>query len=346
MDSTSRILLWPFGILYGFAVWMRNKLFDFQILKSQKGALPAIVIGNLAVGGTGKTPHTDYLVKKLRSAHKIAILSRGYGRKTEGYIEATPSSKASEIGDEPLLLFRRNTGIPLAVCEDRLEGISQLKSSLPDCELVILDDAFQHRRLDGDIRILLTDYANPWWKDGFLPAGKLRDSPKQYQRAHIIIVTKCPPNIPDNEITNILYSIRPLKNQEVFFTHIIYGQPIHFQGPEIPFAEIKSWIGIAGIAKPKPFFQYIEKEYPIKSTSGFPDHHIFSQFEVEKLASECGTFGNRTSGWLTTEKDAMRLKEMNLPSDIPMYFIPISIAFIQREKEFDLCIEKLLSDKK
>lgn len=346
MNSSSRILLWPFGILYGFAVWMRNKLFDFQILKSQKGALPTIVIGNLAVGGTGKTPHTDYLVKKLRNSHKIAILSRGYGRKTEGFIEATPFSKAIEIGDEPLLLFRRNSGIPLAVCEDRIEGISKLKSSLPDCELVILDDAFQHRRLDGDIRILLSDYSNPWWKDSFLPAGSLRDSPGQYQRAHIIIITKCPDNLSDNEISNIRYSLRPLKNQEVFFTRTIYGQPVHFQGPETSIQEVNSWIGIAGIAKPLPFFQHIEKELTIKETFAFPDHHIFSQLELEKLASECGTFGNRTSGWLTTEKDAMRLKEMNLPSDIPMYFIPISIAFIQREKEFDLCIEKLLSDKK
>ncbi|MFM9985711.1 MAG: tetraacyldisaccharide 4'-kinase [Flavobacteriales bacterium] len=208
-----------------------------------------------------------------------------------------------------------------------------------------MDDALQHRRLIGDISILLTDFANPWWTDSFLPAGRLRDGRSQYKRAQIIIVTKCPDKLTDNDVISTIEGIQPSPNQNVFFTRVVYGQPIHFHGPDISVNRIKSWIGIAGIAKPLPFFQFIEKQYPIKSTSAFPDHHIFSQLEVENLASECGTFGQRSTGWITTEKDAMRLKEMKLPEDIPMYFIPISIAFVQNENDFNNCVDKLLSEK-
>lgn len=339
----TRILLWPFSLLYGFAVWIRNILYDFGILKSQRGSIPSIILGNLAVGGTGKTPHTDFVVQILSRGNKTAILSRGYGRKTKGFVKAGVASTASEIGDEPLLLHLRNPTIPLAVCEDRLEGIRKLKSEFPECNLVVLDDAFQHRRLAGDVTILLSEFNNLWINDLYLPAGKLRDARNQYRRAQIILITKCPDNLTVEKMHSVEKELGIFPNQKVWFTAINYGQPIHFHGPSTPFSEIPAWVVPAGIANPQPFFQHIENQFSVKKFAPFSDHHIFSQSELEMLSSECGTFGNRSAGWLTTEKDAMRLKEMRLPEDIPMYFIPISISFIRGQEDFQETIEKLLS---
>jgi tetraacyldisaccharide 4'-kinase len=323
-----RLLLYPFSLLYGAVVFLRNRLFDAGIMKSERGALPTVVIGNLAAGGTGKTPHAEYFIRELQAAGvRLAVLSRGYGRKTNGFILAGTSATAHTIGDEPFQIHQKFPALPLAVCEDRLEGIRQLKSGT-DAQLVLLDDALQHRRLRGDLNVLLTTYDQPFWHDHMLPAGYLRDNKREKHRADIIIVTKCPAHLAQQEMDTCIRAIAPAGHQQVFFSTLTYGEPVQVSGQPFEASRIKDVVGFAGIAQYQAFEAHLTKRYTLKKFKSFADHYIFSQSDIQSLSADCGKFGVPEAVLVTTEKDAMRLKAMSGLPNVPVFYIPIAVQFM------------------
>src|SRR5829696_3032973 len=222
-----RILLLPFALLYGLIVIIRNWMYDRNILKSASFGLPLIGVGNLSVGGTGKSPMVEFLVMHLKGQFKVATLSRGYKRKTKGYALANENTTAIEIGDEPLQFYKKFPEVPIAIGEERIVAIPQLLHDHPQTEVVILDDAFQHRTIKAGFNIILTDYGNLFTRDFFLPTGDLRDAKSSYKRAEIIVVTKCRPDLSREEKEALIKEIAPAERQKIFFATISYGVPYH-----------------------------------------------------------------------------------------------------------------------
>src|SRR5437773_929066 len=222
-----RILFLPFAIIYWFIIWLRNFFYDKSIFRSSSFGLPIICVGNLSLGGTGKSPMVEFLVEHLKNKFRIATLSRGYKRKTSGYALANENATALDIGDEPMLFHLKFPDVPVAVGEERLVAIPQLLHDRPETQAIILDDAFQHRAINAGLNILLTDYNNLFTRDFYLPTGDLRDLKSSYKRADIIVVTKCKPELGEEEANKIRREIRPLPRQSVFFTKVEYAQASH-----------------------------------------------------------------------------------------------------------------------
>jgi tetraacyldisaccharide 4'-kinase len=219
--------MYPLALLYGLAIWLRNKFFEWDILPEQEFDLPVIGVGNLMVGGTGKTPHVEYLLNLLKDDYKTATLSRGYGRKSLGYILADEESIAEEIGDEPMLYATKYKNTLVVVCEKRLYAIPNLIGDHPETDVIIMDDAFQHRSVKAGLNILLTTYEKPFYEDFLLPSGRLREWPSGYKRANIIIVTKCPDSITEQKEREIIQKINPLPGQKIFFSKMVYTKPVN-----------------------------------------------------------------------------------------------------------------------
>ncbi len=340
-----RLALLPFSALYSVGVFLRNRLYDLNIVKSKQGALPTIVVGNLSVGGTGKTPHIEFLVNALKENVALAVLSRGYGRKTEGFQLSDEHSTSTQIGDEPHQIKKKFPTLTLAVCEDRLSGIELLKRKT-DAKLVLMDDAFQHRKLRGDINILLMDFYSPWWNDFTLPAGMLRDNVMEKRRADIIIVTKCPGKIDSRTIAQFEKSISPSQHQSIYFTRLKYGKPIQIAGESMDATAIKEVVAFSGIARPEHFERQLTQFYELKKFVQFRDHHIFSQLDIKNLVQECGNFASRGIALLTTEKDAVKLMEMTLYIRIPLFYIPIEIEFVSKADSFLMELREKLNVRK
>jgi tetraacyldisaccharide 4'-kinase len=296
-------------------------------------------VGNLTSGGTGKTPHTEYLVKLLKDHFRLAVLSRGYGRKSSGYVLSVKETSAIEIGDEPYQISRKFPEIKVAVSEDRLAGISRLKNET-NTQLVILDDAFQHRRLKGDLNILLTDYNRPYWNDLLLPAGNLRDGIMEKRRADIFIITKCPLELDQMEMKKITTTVSPAKHQKIFFTGLQYGTPVQFNGPAMSFNAV---YGFAGLASTQLFEKHLYSNFDLKRFRAFRDHHIFSHEELTNLWNDCGTFGNHSMVLITTEKDAARIRSLKGIERIPIFYIPIEVQFLKDESLFERLVKERFS---
>ncbi len=328
-----RVLLFPFSLLYAGVVFLRNQLYDWRWLSSKSGALPTLVIGNLSTGGTGKTPHTEFFLSILQqSGIRVAVLSRGYGRGTKGYRLANSMDNAHTLGDEPFQIHTKFPQIPLAVCENRLLGLEHLKRD-SDAQLVVLDDAFQHRALKGDYSVLLTTFDRPYWSDYPLPTGNLRDNKRQAHRANCIIVTKCPQDLSEETRDCYIRSIAPTASQSVFFSTLEYGEPVQLSGTGMDLSQLKMVVGFAGIAHPERFKAYLNDRFDLKKFKSFADHYIFSQSDIERLAAECGTFGHPEIAMVTTEKDAMRLKALvDLPK-VPIFYVPIRVKILEHEEE-------------
>lgn len=321
----------PLGMLYGAILRLRHVLYNKGIIKSETGKLPTIVIGNLALGGTGKTPHSEYILRQLRQWCKPALLSRGYGRTSKGFIWANRiKATASIIGDEPMQILLKFPDLDVAVCENRLRGVEYLKN-LTNSNVVVLDDAFQHRRLQGDLNILLTCYDNPYWKDSVLPGGSLRDTKQAARRADVIIVTKCPMSLSREEQDYVFKSIRPRNNQQIFFTRLEYGEAYPLSGAAAALQPGSQIVGMAGLADNDVFSTFLESRYKMAHFESFADHHTFSRKEVEQLWSKYGTFAQAI---VTTEKDAVRLRNMTGLEGIPIFVIPITVAFLSNEAAF------------
>ncbi|MFV8360317.1 tetraacyldisaccharide 4'-kinase [Flavobacterium sp. LS1P3] len=316
-----RKLLFPFAILYGLITSIRNFLFDKGILKSYSFDLPIIAVGNLSVGGTGKTPQIEYLIRLLSDKYKVATLSRGYKRQSTGFILAQASSNAKIIGDEPFQFFQKFPNIQVAVDADRKNGIEQLLSQHEKPEVILLDDAFQHRKVKAGFYILLTSYGDLYSDDFMLPTGNLRESRSGAKRANVIIVTKCPLNLSPEEQNMIKKRLKVTEEQELYFTFIAYEEFIYGENQKMNVNEIKSAakLLIAGIAKPEPFFTYLQDTNDV--CLSFPDHHNFTDkdiLEIKNLA--------QNNIIITTEKDYVRLKG-SLPSE-QLFYLPIQSSFV------------------
>jgi len=333
-----RVLLLPFAVLFWLAVVIRNWLYDKKIIKSISFGLPLICVGNLAVGGTGKSPMVEYLVKHLKNRFKVATLSRGYKRKTKGYALAKSDTTAIDIGDEPMQFHLKFPDIPVAVGEERLDAIPQLLHDRPDTQAIILDDAFQHRIVNAGLNILLTDYNNLFTRDFFLPTGDLRDQRTSSKRAHIIIVTKCKNDLSEEERKKIIKEINPLPHQQVFFTCISYGTPYHITKRDFRFFDERTEVLlVAGIANPRPLKNFLEERIETYYMMSYRDHHIFSMQDWKDIQKRFDGIQAEKKILLTTEKDAMRLLkfsgEMN---GMPFYVLPIEHKFLfNQEHEFN-----------
>ena len=325
-----RILLFPFSLIYFALIFLRNRLYDKNILKSSSFNLPVICVGNIAAGGTGKSPMVEYLVLQLKDQFRIATLSRGYKRKTSGYALATEKSTALEIGDEPMQFHLKFPDVAIAVGEQRIEAIPQILHDRPDIQAVILDDAFQHRSIQAGLNIILTDYNNLYTRDWYLPTGDLRDEKTSIKRAGIIIVTKCRPNLLPKEKDTILAEIKPSTKQQVFFSGIRYGQPYHIisKKPYRLTQELEVLL-VTGIANPIPLKNFLADKSKTYYELTYSDHHIFTIDDLKDIKKRFYGITASDKIILTTEKDAVRLVKFEQElHDIPLYVMPIELQFL------------------
>ena len=329
-----RILLLPFSLIYWLVMVIRNKCYDWGILKSASFDFPIICVGNLAVGGSGKTPTTEYLIRLLKD-YKIATLSRGYGRKTKGFFMANDHSTAETIGDEPLQYYHKFAGITVAVSEDRVNGVKNL---IENHDVIILDDAFQHRRLQAGLNILLFEFAKLRITQFMLPAGDLRDVFSSRKRADVMMVSKTPFSIPTIEKQKDMAKLHEDNRQTIVHSFLKYGQLIPIYGGETRTIESMSNIDIfllTGIANPKPLIDKLTEHGANLHLYQYPDHHTFSLSEIKKLTADFIAQATGKKMIVTTEKDCQRLKTVefkNLLVNLPAYFIPIEIDLHAADK--------------
>ena len=325
-----RYLLFPFSFIYGAVLHFRNWMFNKNYIKSASFNFPLICIGNLAVGGTGKTPMAEYLIRILKDRYQTATLSRGYKRMTKGFAVADEASTALEIGDEPMQLHRKFPDITVAVGEERLVAIPFLLQHKPEIEVIILDDAFQHRSVRAGLNIVLTDYKNLYTRDFILPAGDLRDNKSSIKRAEIIIVTKCKPDLTQKEKGSLIKEIKPAPEQSIFFTTINYVEPYHlFRKTSIQFTEESEILLLCGIANPKPLKEYMTNHFLTYNLLRFNDHHIFNMDDLEEIKYYFNRINSTNKFILTTEKDAVRLEKFEKELiDFPIYVLPIRHEFL------------------
>ena len=351
-----RLLLLPFSLLYGLAVIVRNWFYDSGFLKSYKFKLPIISVGNLTVGGAGKTPMTEYLISLLKDNYKIATLSRGYGRKTKGFIIAeTPGNHTNhkpqttnhslltthkpqtttQIGDEPAQFKQKYPAITVSVCEDRVTGIKNLA---PGHDVILLDDAYQHRAVEPGLSILLFDYKQLLKPQFMLPAGNLREPMSGKWRAQLLVITKCPANTGANEAALILKKLKPLPYQQLFFSALGYQQLQYVDGSpsnQAINAETAVFL-LTGIANPAPLLGYLETLTSNIHHHKYSDHHPFTQKNISKLAGEFEANPSSQKIILTTEKDAQRLAGfMESPplNTLPVFVIPVEVYFLNDDEQ-------------
>jgi tetraacyldisaccharide 4'-kinase len=329
-----RILLLPFSLLFGLIVFIRNWLYDKNILKSASFGLPLVCVGNLSVGGTGKSPMVEFLVLHLKGRFKVATLSRGYKRKTKGYALANESTTAIDIGDEPMQFYKKFPDVPIAIGEERLVAIPQLLHDRPKTQAVILDDAFQHRAVNAGLNILLTDCGNLFTRDFFLPTGDLRDARRSYRRAQIIVVTKCRADMPGKEKEALIKEINPRRGQRIFFTTIAYGTPYHISHHNFTYIdESTEVLLVTGIANPRPLKNFLEERVHTYHMMHYNDHHIFSIDDFRDIKRKFEAMQAPKRLVLTTEKDAMRLLKFSQEIDgMPFFVIPIEHKFLFGEE--------------
>ncbi len=336
-----RILLLPFALLYWLGIAIRNWFYKINIFRSASFGLPVICVGNLSVGGTGKSPMVEYLVARLKNNFKVATLSRGYKRKTKGYALAQEDTTALEIGDEPMQFHLKFPDVPVTVGERRVEAIPQLLHDRPQTQAIILDDAFQHRRIKAGLNILLTDYNNLFTRDFYLPTGDLRDLKSSYKRAEIIVVTKCKPNLSTEEKKKLIKEIDPLPGQHIFFTAIQYGEIYHIKDKRPSrLHDKKEVLLISGIANPRPLKKLLEEHSQTYYMMQYRDHHIFTIDDLNDIKKKFQSIEADSKMILTTEKDAVRLvKFQEQVNDLPLYVIPIRHHFLFEEgPNFDTLI--------
>ena len=352
MRTFLNILLLPFSLTYGVILYLRNKCYDWKLFESNKFNFPIISVGNLTAGGTGKTPHVEYLVRLLENQFKIAILSRGYRRSTTGFFMANNNSTVNDIGDESLQYKLKFKDTIVAVDEKRVNGIKKIKEISPETSVILLDDAYQHRSVYPGINILITDCNNLYTKDFILPSGRLREWPSGSKRANIIIVSKTAPNLSSQEQTKIKTELRPLTHQKIYFSFIKYGSIVDFTPPATDMSleqiETSSVLLLTGIANPQPLLEKIKAAYNSVEHLSFSDHHNFSKTDINTIQSRYKNLSGNNKIIITTEKDIMRLslpKRLNELQDIPIFYIPIEICFHGNGKEeFDKQILKYVAE--
>jgi tetraacyldisaccharide 4'-kinase len=335
-------LLLPISWLYRFIVECRNYLYDSGILKSFRFNLPVIVVGNLTIGGTGKTPMIEYLVGIMKKERKVAILSRGYKRKTSGFRIAGDKDNAHTLGDESCQLYQKfKSEVIVTVGEDRVYAIPCILEEYPETEVIVLDDAFQHRRLNASFQILITDYNRLFYEDWVLPAGKLREGRNNARRADVIVVSKCPRILTDEKRSYIIAQIKKYSGagKPVFFTSISYEEPYPVGATDKPINQ--KIMLVTGIANPDPLVEYLSTKYEILKHFRFRDHHFFTKGDIDSLVDYYNQVSSKSVSILLTEKDFYRIANTVLEKKLrkyPIYFQPITYKFVQCGKEFDQLI--------
>lgn len=328
------------SLVYGIGTKLRNTLYDWHWLTSKSYPVPVICVGNLAVGGTGKTPLTEYLINLLQAEGlHVATLSRGYKRQTKGYLRATLQSTALDIGDEPWQLLHNHPDITVAVDEDRCHGIEQLLHEQPKIDVILLDDAFQHRAVSAGLNILLTDYHRLYTRDMLLPAGRLRESKAGAHRAHIVIVTKCPAQLSAAEANAIKEELHLLPHQQLYFTTIAYGAPQPVFQQAMPWPQdidaTYTLLALTGIAHPEPIIDHLHTLTPHVEHLGYADHHRFTASDLQRMQAKFAAMPDNKL-IITTQKDAARLQGLasQLAPDIQqhLYALPIQVQFIHEQQ--------------
>ncbi len=341
--SLKKILFFPFAVIYGIITSLRNLLYDWKFLKSKSVDVHTICVGNLAVGGTGKTPHVEYLINILQNDFKIAILSRGYKRKTSGFIQATSTSTAFDIGDEPLQYKTKNPQLEVCVDANRVNGIKKILEFPEPPKVVILDDAFQHRALNCELKIVISEYNNLYLNDCMMPAGYLRESKKGIERADIIIISKTPDKTTAIDIRNVIKDLKPLAHQQLFFTWLKYGELKGFQNPAETIDTLDDLfryriVAFTGIGNPKPMITYLKEYASDVKHIQFPDHHSFTIQDIADVRAQLDAIEGGNKIVVTTEKDAMRLRGTDLQdiaNTLPLYVLPIEVDFKDKTQEFN-----------
>ena len=328
-----RLLAFPFSLVYGLVVYLRNLLYDFGVFKSVSFKTPIVCIGNLSVGGTGKTPMVEFVLHLLKSNYKVAVLSRGYRRKTRGFLLANNNSTVDELGDEPFQIFSKFDGISLAVDENRRNGIANLEKEVrPD--IILLDDAYQHRKVKPNLSILLTTYSNLYIKDWYLPTGDLRDSKGEAKRADVIAVTKCPEEITDVDKQRVINLLNPKNHQTVLFSKLEYDDFLTGTNDKIPLSNIKGkhFSLVTAIANPAPLVSYLKSISASFEHFNYKDHHFFSDKDIANFS--------KNELVITTEKDFTKLKD----SSATTYYLGVQHKFLDKgEAVMKEVIENLMS---
>lgn len=343
-------VLKPLSWLYGAVTGFRNWMFDHNWLKAEEYDVPVVNIGNITVGGTGKTPHVEYVAQMLSTSYRIVVLSRGYKRKTSGFVLANSTSTPESIGDEPLQMYSKlGPRVKVAVCENRRKGIKEIMKQFPDTQMILLDDAFQHRYVLPKVNVLLMDYNRPIYEDHMLPLGRLRESFNQVERADMVVVTKCPDSISplDMRLVTKKIGIRPF--QKLFFSKVAYGDVLPVFPEDRPYhVDISSLSArdtvmlITGIANPRGFIRHF-KSYPFKKViCHFPDHHDFSRSDIARLEERFNALKGERKIILTTEKDAVRLAyNPYFPASLKpfVFYIPVAVRMIPNQDGTDFISE-------
>lgn len=339
MKLLLRIILLPFALLYGFVLRFRNLLFNIGILPEKTFDIPVISIGNISTGGTGKTPLAEYLASILQEENFTpAIISRGYKREQKGLIIAGLQHTASDIGDEPFQLKQKFPDLTVIVSENRVKAVRKVINEMPRVDVVILDDAFQHRFIKPGLNILTTQYSKPFSEDWLLPAGTLREPKSSKKRADIIVATKSLVVLSPFEVGRLKEEIKPLRHQDLYFSYIAYGDMVDYHNPSntYPVKDFEDYklVLFTGIANPAPIQSYLERKCKAVDLIKFADHKSFSQMHYDKVAKRYKEIFVKTKAVVTTEKDAKRLQNTEIGKQfkqLPLYYLPMEIGFHQTE---------------
>lgn len=347
-----RILLLPISALYGFITQFRNKLFDWGILSSRTFSIKTISVGNLSVGGTGKTPHIEYLIRLLGSSSNIATLSRGYKRKTKGFKLATSASSVDQIGDEPMQYRSKFPKIHVAVDEKRVNGVEKLLKEFPDLDSVLLDDAFQHRWIKPSLNILLIDYSNAGESQFMLPSGNLREYRRNMKRADMVIISKCPEIFSPIEKRRLMEDISYIEGQDLFFSYMKYlpVKPVTSKAKELYTSHFDlsdhNVIGLTGIAKDTGFKDYIGRYAKESKFISLDDHYDYTLADIIEIEQELKDHRTKNFIIVTTEKDAVKLTQgqfYKVTQNIPLFILPIEVKFHDDEERFNQVIKEHVS---
>jgi tetraacyldisaccharide 4'-kinase len=332
-----RVLVFPFACIYGSVVFVRNKFYDWGIFRSREFNLPVISVGNLSVGGSGKTPHIEYLIRLLRDEFSVAVLSRGYKRKTHGFHLVKQQATPAEVGDEPSQIKQKFRKITVAVDEKRAHGIEMLQKADPYLDVILLDDAFQHRSVKPGLSILITDFHLPFTEDYLMPSGTLREHAAGYKRADIIIISKAPKVLSPITKRRLFHEINPLPNQDLFFTHLKYSECRHvIDGSPPASKEFSVIVMISGIANAYPMEEKLRSHTIELIKMEYPDHYQYKRSDIKKIKKVFDNIFTSNKALVTTEKDAIRLRAadgIELLKDLPLYFLPVEVVFHKGQKQ-------------
>ncbi|MBQ9076735.1 MAG: tetraacyldisaccharide 4'-kinase [Muribaculaceae bacterium] len=340
----STLVLMPLSKIYGMIVGIRNRMFDIGLLKQREFDVPVVVIGNIAVGGTGKTPHTEFIIDALRNSYHIGVLSRGYKRHSKGFVLATNRTTPYDIGDEPYQVFRKyGNDVTVAVCEDRCKGIDEMLRINNNIDLILLDDAFQHRYVKPKVSIVLTEFNRPIFHDKLLPLGRLRESRYALNRTDMVIVTKCPDEVKPMDYRIYKNNLNLYPYQKLFYSRYSYGNLVSVFPDKVTYIPFLEWLTetdsillVTGIANPRPLIKHLRKQRAKLKLKLFPDHHNFTKADIKSITERYDSLSGKHKYIITTEKDAVRLSNNPyIPQHLKpvIFYMPIKVQFLLQSSE-------------